>query len=106
MLGFISFSGAPISSVGSSVIFSQTINIVGEAFFNANANANWSGSSSIVGEAFFNVNANANWNGSSSITGEAYTEVFGEIAGSGWTRINPDSTEWDYQQSSDWNKIK
>ena len=86
MLGFISFSGAPISSVCSSVIYSQTINIVGEAFFNANANANW--------------------NGSSSIVGEAYAEIFGEIAGSGWTRINHDSTEWDYQQSSDWNKIK
>jgi len=86
MLGFISFSGAPISSVGSSVIYSQTINI--------------------VGEAFFDVNANAKWCGSSSITGEAYAGVFGEIAGSGWTRINPDSTEWDYQQSSDWNKIK
>jgi hypothetical protein len=86
MLGFTTFSGAPISSVGSSVIFSQTINI--------------------VGEAFFDVYANANFNGSSSITGEAYAEVFGKIAGSGWTRINPDTTEWDYQQSSDWNKIK
>jgi hypothetical protein len=86
MLGFISFSGAPISSVGSSVIFSQTINI--------------------VGEAFFDVDANANWGGGAGIIGEAYADVFGEIAGSGWTRINPDSTEWDYQQSSDWNKIK
>ena len=86
MLGFISFSGAPISSVGSSVIYSQTINI--------------------VAEAFFDVNANAKWGGSSSILGEAYAKVFGEIAGSGWTRINPDSTEWDYEQSSDWNKIK
>ena len=85
MLGFTTFSGAPISSVGESVIYSQTINI--------------------VGEAFFDVNANANFNGSSSIIGEAYAEVFGEIAGSGWIRINPDSTEWDYQQSSDWNKI-
>jgi hypothetical protein len=86
MLGFISFSGAPISSVGSSVIFSQTINI--------------------IGEAFFDVDANANWGGGAGIIGEAYADVFGEIAGSGWTRINPDSTEWDYQQSSDWNKIK
>ena len=86
MLGFISFSGAPISSVGSSVIFSQTINI--------------------VGEAFFDVDANANCGGGAGIIGEAYADVFGEIAGSGWTRINPDSTEWDYQQSSDWNKIK
>ena len=85
MLGFKSFSGSPISSFGSSVILSQTINIVGEAFFKVNANANWSGRSSIIGEA--------------------YAEVFGEIAGSGWTRINPDTNEWDYKQSSDWNKI-
>ena len=86
MLGFISFSGAPISSVGESVVYSQTINI--------------------VGEAFFEVNANANWKGSGGIIGEAYADVFGEIAGSGWVRINPDSPEWDYEQSSDWNKIK
>ena len=43
-----------------------------------------------MGEAFFKVNANANWSGSSSIIGEDYVDVFGEIAGSGWTRINPD----------------
>ena len=86
MLGFISFSGSPISSVGGSVIYSQTINI--------------------VGEALLNTNANANWNGGASMIGEAYADVFAHIAGSGWTRINPDSEEWDYQQSSDWNKIK
>jgi hypothetical protein len=85
MLGFTTFSGSPISSVSSSVIYSQTINIVGEALFKVNANANWSGSSSIIGEA--------------------YVDVFGDIAGSGWTRINPDTNEWDYKQSSDWNKI-
>ena len=86
MLGFISFSGAPIASVGGSVIYSQTISFIGEAFLEANANAKWSGDASILGEA--------------------YADVFANIAGSGWTRINPDSTEWDYQQSSDWNKIK
>ena len=86
MLGFISFSGAPISSVGSSVITSQPIHILGEAFIDSRSNAILIGSSSIIGEA--------------------YAKVFGEIAGSGWIRINPDSTEWDYQQSSDWNKIK
>ena len=52
MLGFISFSGAPIASVGGSVVYSQTINIVGEAFFEVNANANWNGGSSITGEAY------------------------------------------------------
>ena len=86
MLGFISFSGAPIASVGGSVIYSQTISFIGEAFLEANANANWGGRASILGEA--------------------YANVFAHIAGSGWTRINPDSEEWDYQQSSDWNKIK
>ena len=86
MLGFISFSGAPISSVGSdSIIYSQTINI--------------------VGEAFFDVHANAILDGPANIIGEAYLKVFSDIAGSGWTRINPDSPEWDYKQSSDWNKI-
>ena len=85
MLGFTTFSGSPFSSIGGSVVYSQTINI--------------------VGEAFFNVNANANWGGGSGITGEAYADVFGEIAGSGWVRINPDTNEWDYEQSSDWNKI-
>jgi len=85
MLGFISFSGAPLSSVGSSVSLSWTI--------------------SIIGEALFKVTANANWGGSAGIIGEAYADVLGEIAGSGWTRINPDTNEWDYEQSSDWNKI-
>ena len=86
MLGFISFAGSPFtSSGGGGVIYNQTINI--------------------VGEAFLEVNGNAYLGGDSSIIGEAYAEVFGEIAGSGWIRINPDSTEWDYQQSSDWNKI-
>ena len=85
MLGFISFSGAPIASIGGSVIYSQAIGITGEAFFKANANANWSGRSEIIGEV--------------------YAEIFGEIAGSGWTRINPDTNEWNYEQSSDWNKI-
>ena len=87
MLGFISFSGAPISSVGESVIYSQTINIVGEAFIKANANANWSG---ITG----------------NIIGVAKVNVFGDIAGSGWVRQNPNTDEWDYDKSSDWNKIK
>ena len=85
MLGFTTFSGSPISSIGKSVIYSQAIGIIGEAFFKANANANWSGRSEIIGEA--------------------YAEIFGEIAGSGWTRINPDTNEWNYEQSSDWNKI-
>ena len=85
MLGFTTFSGSPIASVGGSVVYSQTINI--------------------VGEAFFDVDANANWGGGAGIIGEAYAEIFGEIAGSGWTRINPDTNEWNYEQSSDWNKI-
>ena len=29
----------------------------------------------------------------------------GNISGEGWVRIEPDTDEWDYKQSSDWNKI-
>ena len=55
MLGFTTFSGSPISYIGGSVIYSQAIGIIGEAFFKANANANWSGRSEIIGEAYAEI---------------------------------------------------
>ena len=85
MLGFITFSGSPFASVGSGAIISESASMIGEAILNANANAIWSGDTFILGTA--------------------YVTVMGNIAGSGWTRINPDTPEWDVTQSSDWNKI-
>ena len=85
MFGFISFAGAPFASVGVGAIHKANASIVGEAILKANANAIWAGDTFILGTA--------------DVT------VMGNIAGSGWTRINPDTPEWDVTQSSDWNRI-
>ena len=86
MLGFCPFASAPFASTGSGAIVRQQAYITGEAIVNANANAKW----------FSDVN----------IIGEAILKTDGTIAGSGWTRINPDTPEWDMTQSQDWNQIK
>ena len=85
MFGFTTFAGAPFASVGSGAIIKSEVNILGEAIISANANVIWAGDTFILGEA--------------DVT------VMGTITGSGWTRINPDTPEWDVTQSSDWNKI-
>ena len=86
MLGFCTFASAPFASTGSGAIIRQ------QAFF--------------VGEAIVEVNANAKWFNDANIIGEAILKTDGTIAGSGWTRINPDTPEWDMTQSQDWNQIK
>ena len=85
MLGFITFSGSPFASVGVGAIYKAKAEIIGESILKSNANAIWAGDTFILGTA--------------DVT------VMGNIAGSGWTRINPDTPEWDVTQSSDWNKI-
>lgn len=37
--------------------------------------------------------------------GTAKMEVNGKIAGEGWERVNPNTPEWQYNESSKWNKI-
>ena len=86
MLGFSSFAAAPFAATGSGAIIRVEAYITGEAIVNANANAKWLDGGNIVGEAILKTD--------------------GTIAGSGWTRINPDTPEWDMTQSQDWNQIK
>ena len=86
MLGFCPFASAPFASTGSGAIVREKASFVGEAIVNANANAKWLDGGNIVGEAILKTD--------------------GTIAGSGWTRINPDTPEWDMTQSQDWNTIK
>ena len=86
MLGFSPFASAPFASTGSGSIVTQQANIIGEAILQGNANAKWLDGGNIIGEAILNTD--------------------GTIAGSGWTRINPDTPEWDMNQSQDWNQIK
>ena len=86
MLGFCSFASAPFASTGSGAIVRNQANIIGEAILQGNANAKWFNGGNIIGEAILKTD--------------------GTIAGSGWTRINPDTPEWDMNQSQDWNQIK
>ena len=86
MLGFSPFASAPFASTGSGAIVRVKASIIGEAIVKANANAKWLDGGNIIGEAILNTD--------------------GTIAGSGWTRINPDTPEWDITQSQDWNQIK
>ena len=86
MLGFCPFASGPFASTGSGAITSNKAYITGEAILQGNANAIWIDGGNIVGEAILNGN--------------------GTIAGSGWTRINPDTPEWDIDKSQDWNQIK
>ena len=85
MFGFSSFASTPFASTGSGAIYTT--------------------SASMLGEAIYKVNANSIWKGNVFILGEGDIKVDGTINGSGWTRINPDTPEWDVKQSSDWNRI-
>ena len=86
MLGFSPFASGPFASTGSGAIVTNRAYITGEAIVNANANVIWIDGGNIVGEAILKTD--------------------GTIAGSGWTRVNPDTPEWDMTQSQDWNQIK
>ena len=86
MLGFTTFAGSPFASTGSGAIVRNQAYITGEAILQANANAKWLDGGNIIGEAILNTD--------------------GTIAGSGWTRVNPDTSEWDINKSQDWNQIK
>lgn len=86
MLGFKTFASSPFASVGGGAIVNKSAKVIGEAIMSASASTIWSGDVFILSEAEVNV--------------------FGDIAGSGWVRQNPNTDEWDYDKSSDWNKIK
>ena len=86
MLGFSPFASGPFASTGSGAIVTNRAYITGEAIVNANANAKWLDGGNLVGEAILKTD--------------------GTIAGSGWTRVNPDTPEWDMNKSQDWNQIK
>ena len=64
------------------------------------------GKASITARAILLAKGNHKVIGIAMIEGVATLVGSGGIAGEGWVRINPDTDEWDYKQSSDWNKIK
>ena len=86
MLGFTTFAGSPFASTSGTAIIAEGAGFIGEAILEANANAKYIDGGNIIGEALLNTDDN--------------------IAGSGWTRVNPDTPEWDMNKSQDWNQIK
>ena len=86
MLGFSPFASAPFASTGSGAIVNTQADFIGEAIVTANGNVIWITQANMLGEAILKADST--------------------IAGSGWVRQNPDTDEWDYKQSSDWNTIK
>ena len=63
------------------------------------------GKASITARAILLAKANHKVVGVAMIEGVATLVGSSEIAGEGWVRVNPNTDEWDYKQSSDWNKI-
>ena len=86
MLGFSTFASAPFASTGSGAVIRSDISFVSEAMLFAHGSAIWKAEIELLGTA--------------EIT------TAGDIVGSGWTRINPDTPEWDIDKSQDWNQIK
>ena len=86
MLGFSTFASAPFASTGGGEIVRSDISFVSEAKLSAHGSAIWKAEIELLATA--------------EIT------TVGDIVGSGWTRINPDTPEWDIDKSQDWNQIK
>ena len=127
MLGFQSLSESAISSLAEqngNEVFGEAI-FEGEAFLTFLAGKLKTGALDILatadletlgqrlrgssafmtGEAFLETYGGAIRYANIMIEGEAFLYVTGGINGSGWVRIAPDTPEWDYLQSSKWNKI-
>ena len=86
MLGFCTFASAPFSATGSGATVMLKADLIGEAIVVANVNVVWVTQAHMLGKATLKADST--------------------IAGSVWVRQNPDTDEWDYTQSSDWNTIK
>ena len=55
--------------------------------------------------ANIHVNAGEIESGLANFNGVATLYARGGELGEGWVRIEPDTPEWKYNESSDWNKI-
>lgn len=127
MLGFQSLSEAALSTLS----VQGGVEVDGKAFFNAeafltslsgklidgNVDILANGELEVDGQrlrgsyAFIECEATFKAKGGAiryavvDIEGNAYLVTEGGINGSGWVRVAPNTPEWKYLQSSDWNKI-
>lgn len=128
MLGLATYSELPFSTVvnvaevleGSASILAEGTFTVGEVIIGRLAKPSFLGVANvdvmagvnrtplaidILGEATLRVSPSIVQTFIFYFKGTGKLEVSGEIAGEGWERINPDTPEWQYKESSKWNKI-
>jgi len=128
MLGLATYSELPFSTVvnvaevleGSASILAEGTFTVGEVIIGRLAKPSFLGVANvdvmagvnrtplaidILGEATLRVSPSIVQTFIFYFEGTGKLEVSGEIAGEGWERINPDTPEWQYKESSKWNKI-
>jgi hypothetical protein len=126
MLGIAPFSGLSFSSLpdiaevvtGEAVIIgtadlstlggkplSGTVNVYAIANLEVDSVDQDGGKSNMEANAELLAYANSKFVGVANIEGVATLLAKSGITGEGWVRVNPDTEEWDYTQSSDWNKI-
>ena len=126
MLGIKTFSESPIATIGDIADlvgafpkFTATaeldayvgtlkglgINIVSTANLEAELDTNIGAVVSLNAVANVHVNAGEIETGLANFNGVATLYAKGGELGEGWVRIEPDTPEWKYNESSDWNKI-
>ena len=81
------------------------INIVSTADLEAEGDINIGAVVSLDAVANIHVNAGEIETGLANFNGVATLYARGGELGEGWVRIEPDTPEWKYNESSDWNKI-
>ena len=81
------------------------INIVSTADLEAELDINIGAVVSLDAVANIHVNAGEIESALANFNGVATLYAKGGELGEGWVRIEPDTPEWKYNESSDWNKI-
>ena len=126
MLGIKTFSESPIATIGDIADlvgafpkFTGTaeldafatnlkglgINIVSTADLQGELDINIGAVVSLNAVADLHANAGEIETGIANFNGVATLYARGGELGEGWVRIEPDTPEWKYNESSDWNKI-
>ena len=81
------------------------INILASADLESELDINIGAVVSLNAVADIHVNAGEIETGIANFNGVATLYARGGELGEGWVRIEPDTPEWKYNESSDWNKI-
>ena len=89
--------GGYLKSIGINIV--STADLEGELYTNIGAVV------SLNAVADLHANAGEIETGIANFNGVATLYARGGELGEGWVRIEPDTPEWKYNESSDWNKI-